>query len=207
MKALTLTTLAVGSVGTAVGLNYYLGGETIKDHITRTINNPNKVFLTTQTKGLSDITAKYKDSKRTKPQENGEAVKETEIAKWCQNAVNQKFWDAKSSNYEGILSWCYINTNDFKTELANSKKEILSANAEDHQDWKTAWQKYKAGRDKEGSKIKEETNLNNDDETEGGKALKKWCNAKKDETKKLYEDGIEEAFKLFVQWCSKDKTQ
>ncbi|OAL10133.1 hypothetical protein A6V39_04440 [Candidatus Mycoplasma haematobovis] len=210
MRTLGLTTLGIGGLGTIAGtgaiLNHYYGGDSIKQHIEKTTKTPHKIFLTSNTPNLSDIKAKYKASKRTKPQANGKAVEDTEIAKWCENAVNQKFWDEKSSNLAAILSWCYINTNDFGTDLGRVKKTLLSSNGADHQDWKTAWGKYKIGRDEEGLKIEESSydDLNKDDETKGGQALHKWCNAKKTANQKLYEDGVEKDFSLFVKWCSKD---
>ncbi|OAL10129.1 hypothetical protein A6V39_04420 [Candidatus Mycoplasma haematobovis] len=209
MKGTAWVALGVGGAGSIAGtglaINHVYGGTSIKEYIETNKESKNKIFLTSKTPALSEIQGKYKTSKRTKPQKNGKDVPETELGQWCEDAVKGKFSDENSDIYKQIISWCYINTNSLKDELTKNGKVILSGEAEGHNDWKVAWGKYNSRTDKESFKINEASYeaLNQSDEVAGGKALHKWCNAKKDETKKLYEDGMEDVFALFVKWCAK----
>lgn len=213
MKPLSLASIGVGSTaglaGTAVAVNHFYGGESIKSYIESKNKTSNKIFLTSETKDLATIKQKYTSSsgeKRVKPKKDGKEVEAKDLDTWCQGAIKEKFSSEESDTYKGIISWCYININSFAEELKKSKNKQISTEAETHETWTNAWTEYSKKREELNLKINGSSNdseLNGNAKEAGAKILHAWCKAKNDI--KLYEDNAEDTFALFEKWCPTTK--
>lgn len=217
MRPIALISIGVGGTaglaGTAVAVNYFYGGETIKEQIERTLISKNKILLVEDRADLSDIKEKYEEStdkKRIKPLDSsGKPIDKEKLVKWCAEKVDTKFSNDKDSVYLAILSWCFVNSKTIKEELASRNRELYTWGGETDAKWQEAWTYYQNNKESINLLIEDEDlGKLNDAQTQkeaGGKALQKWCNSMNESKKKLYEDGEEANYELFDQWCSKVK--
>lgn len=212
MKPISLISLgacgATALAGAGVVASHYYGGNSIESYIEKTKKSKNKIFLVNDREYLEAIKTKYQESQDTKKpkDEKGIVVTKDNLVQWCSEKANVKFSNDTDPTYLSILTWCFVNSSNIQEEMFSEGREIYPQKEETDPEWKEAWENYKTKKEQfkliiTGAGL---DNLNGSDPVEGGKALHKWCKERhEDKNKKLYEDGMEEIYARFKEWCTR----